>query len=292
MSAVAVELPHPCEVHIDNIRIEGRHRKDLGDIDALAKSIADVGLIQPVVVLPNYELVAGERRVAALRQLGGTVVPVTIINTLHDAADRLKAERDENRCRKDFTASELVALGKQLEDIERPKAKGRQRESGRRFGRGIDRSSPTGDNLSHTKTDDIVGDALGISATTYRRAKNVVAAANDADPVIANTAKDQLAKLDAGRTSVTAAAEVVKGAREAKSHKGRSDAKKQLRALDASTTSIQAIADGLETVFAGGFEQTCTPGVARSAAKAFREQIKRINVVLTQLDQHGKAQVK
>jgi len=40
------------------------------------------------------------------------------------ASDRLRAERDENQCRKDFTPSELAALGRQLEELERPKATG------------------------------------------------------------------------------------------------------------------------------------------------------------------------
>jgi hypothetical protein len=46
-----------------------------------------------------------------------------------DAALLLQAERDENTCRKDFTPSEAVAIGKELEELERPKAA--ERKSGR-----------------------------------------------------------------------------------------------------------------------------------------------------------------
>ena len=35
---------------LDSIRIGERHRKDMGDIDGLARSIADVGLLHPIVI--------------------------------------------------------------------------------------------------------------------------------------------------------------------------------------------------------------------------------------------------
>ncbi|SRR6266851_5612839 len=56
----------PSEQHrrrIGEIRVGRRHRRDLGDIDGLAASIADIGLLQPVVIMPDgmpeefYEIV-------------------------------------------------------------------------------------------------------------------------------------------------------------------------------------------------------------------------------------------
>ncbi len=40
-------------VPISAIRVGERHRKDMGDIDALAASIENVGLLQPIVELTN-----------------------------------------------------------------------------------------------------------------------------------------------------------------------------------------------------------------------------------------------
>ena len=37
---------------IDSIIVGERHRRDMGDIDGLAASIAEVGLLHPVVVRP------------------------------------------------------------------------------------------------------------------------------------------------------------------------------------------------------------------------------------------------
>src|SRR6516225_7356473 len=55
---------------IADITVGARYRKDLGDIEALARSIEEVGLLHPVVVTPDGTLIAGERRIAAYKHLG------------------------------------------------------------------------------------------------------------------------------------------------------------------------------------------------------------------------------
>lgn len=92
---------------IDRIVIGERDRDDLGDIDALGRSIADVGLLHPVVITPDRRLVAGGRRLAAVRALGWKTVPVTVVNL--DTVERaLRAEADENTERKSLTPTEAA----------------------------------------------------------------------------------------------------------------------------------------------------------------------------------------
>jgi hypothetical protein len=55
----------PATRRIDEIVIGELHRRDLGDIDGLAASIAELRLLHPVVVRPDGRLIAGERRLAA-----------------------------------------------------------------------------------------------------------------------------------------------------------------------------------------------------------------------------------
>ena len=55
---------------ISSIQIGNRVRKDMGDLQALADSIAEVGLLHPVVVNTRNELVAGERRRAVKEKNG------------------------------------------------------------------------------------------------------------------------------------------------------------------------------------------------------------------------------
>lgn len=57
----------PALIHIDR---ENRQRTELRDIDELAESIRNVGLINPPVIDKQYNLVAGERRLTACVQLG------------------------------------------------------------------------------------------------------------------------------------------------------------------------------------------------------------------------------
>src|SRR6516162_8097907 len=59
-------------IPIDSIRVGPRHRRDMGDIAGLAASIAELGLLHPVVIRPDGFLIAGERRLRAARKLGWT----------------------------------------------------------------------------------------------------------------------------------------------------------------------------------------------------------------------------
>jgi ParB family chromosome partitioning protein len=66
-------------IKIDEIIISNRIRKDLGDIQGLVNSIKEHGLIEPIVLkqtqendLTHIELVAGERRLTAMKQMGLT----------------------------------------------------------------------------------------------------------------------------------------------------------------------------------------------------------------------------
>jgi N6-adenosine-specific RNA methylase IME4 len=109
-------------VPITAIRVGRRHRKDLGDIRSLARSIQEVGLLHPVVIRPDCKLIAGERRLRALKLLGWTKVPVTVL----DLDKVIRGELAENVFRQDFRPSEMVAIARALEPILRREAKARQ----------------------------------------------------------------------------------------------------------------------------------------------------------------------
>lgn len=50
------------DLPIEKIRLGSRHRQDLGDLRELAQSIQEEGLLQPIGVTEDLELVFGERR--------------------------------------------------------------------------------------------------------------------------------------------------------------------------------------------------------------------------------------
>jgi ParB family chromosome partitioning protein len=163
-------------VAIDSIKVGSRHRKEMGDVTDLADSIDSLGLLHPIVVRDDLILVAGARRLAALKQLGRIDAPVHIVSNLQDAMPLLQAERDENTCRKDLTPGEAAALGAQLEKLERPEAKKRQ-------GTRTDLPEHSGNLPESSKGDtrDMVAAAVGLSGRTYEKAKEVVAAAQEPD---------------------------------------------------------------------------------------------------------------
>jgi hypothetical protein len=63
---------------IDEIVIGRRHRREMGDIAALAASIRDDTQLQPIVIRPVGTLFSGARRSQAFKLLGLTKVSGTI----------------------------------------------------------------------------------------------------------------------------------------------------------------------------------------------------------------------
>jgi len=106
---------------ISLIKVGSRFRKDLGDIGALAKSISEIGLLHPVVVNENNDLVAGVRRLEACKKLGWTDIPVHVVNL----EEIRKGQIQENVVRKDFVPSEIAAIYEALAPEEKAEAKER-----------------------------------------------------------------------------------------------------------------------------------------------------------------------
>ena len=101
---------------VDSITVGARHRKDLGDIGVLARSIADRGLLQPITITPDGALVCGLRRLEAIKQLGWRTTNVWV-RRVSDGAHRLLAEQDENAIRKPYTDLEAEELYREIKTL-------------------------------------------------------------------------------------------------------------------------------------------------------------------------------
>lgn len=172
-------------VRIADITVGKRSRRNNGDLTSLAASIDRLGLLHPIGLNGKRELIFGGRRLAACKSLGWADVPATILTTLDGAADALRAERDENTCREQPAPTELVELGRAIEALERPEAAKRQQSTqakpGERVGDVGGGKLPPPENKG--KTREKVGEALGISGSTYEKAKRVMEAAEVAPEV-------------------------------------------------------------------------------------------------------------
>ena len=104
-----VPNPHQPRVHFDE--------ETLGE---LAASIAQLGVLQPILVRPvddRYELIAGERRWRAARRAGLTAIPAVVRTS--DDVSAVEQALVENLHRQDLTPLEEAAAYQQLiEDFE------------------------------------------------------------------------------------------------------------------------------------------------------------------------------
>lgn len=171
------------EIPLARITVGNRYRKEMGDLELLAENIRANGLLQPIGVTEELELVFGERRLRAYRDvLKRTTIPARVVNV----PSILAGEYAENEIRKDFTPSERVAIAAAI-----------QRQIGSRQGQRTDRlrgkvpEVPPG-----TRTRETAAERAGFgNDKTYRQAARVVQ----------NGTPGLIHAMDAGKVSISAA---------------------------------------------------------------------------------------
>ena len=173
-------------IEINKVKVNERIRKDFWNIQELAEDIKTNGLINPPVVTPDYELIAGERRLRALKELGYNQIEVRVM-TVNDALHQLKLEISENENRKDFSFNEKMTWAKMLEVEYGKIAKENQ-------GNRNDLTSVG--NPTNVRVDTRVAQEVGFgSKDTYRQAKYI---SENAD-------EETIKKLDDGQLSINKA---------------------------------------------------------------------------------------
>ena len=112
-SLLPIEDVHP---HPDNVR------RDLGDLTELTNSIKAQGVLQPIVVVPSDDalagkamLIAGHRRLAASKAAGLGRIPAIVRTDLTTRAAQIEAMLVENLHRSDLTVMEEAFAYEQLE---------------------------------------------------------------------------------------------------------------------------------------------------------------------------------
>jgi len=109
-------------IPIELVGCANRFREDLGDIDALSRSIKEKGLIQPLAVQVlhdgTYSLLAGGRRLEACKAAGFDQVPVRIYDEDLSDLQRRSIELEENIQRKDLGFQEEVNLQREIHNLQ------------------------------------------------------------------------------------------------------------------------------------------------------------------------------
>lgn len=102
-------------VKLSDIVVGERFRKDLGNIDELTESIKEKGILQPITLDTEFNLLAGGRRYAAATAAELATVPA-LIREITGEIDAREVELFENIHRKSFAWHEECAL---LAEIDR-----------------------------------------------------------------------------------------------------------------------------------------------------------------------------
>ena len=178
-------------IDITKVKTENRIRKDFGNIQELADDIRQNGLINPPVVIAEtdgtFTLLAGERRLRAMKSLGYRQVEVRTWGSLTDE-QKLNIEISENEVRKDFSKAERVEYARRLEKIESVKARERMSDGGK--GK---------ENFPTLQTRDVVAEKVGIgSGKQYEKEKYIVDNADTLTP-------EDFADWDEGKLSTNKA---------------------------------------------------------------------------------------
>ena len=169
---------------ISDIKVGNRHRKDMGDLTSLADSIKEEGLLQPIGVTEKLELVFGERRLRAHKDI---LKKKTILARIVDVRSIIQGEYAENEIRKNFTPSERVAIAKAIE-----------RKVGNRQGQRTDKQlvGKIPQVGAGKKTREVAAERAGFgNDKTYRQAAKVVQ----------NGTARLIQAMDSGRVSISAA---------------------------------------------------------------------------------------
>lgn len=139
-----------------------RRRVSDAQVADLIDSITRLGLLQPLVVTPHNNLIAGRHRLEAVRRLGWAIVPAVVVELDH-VQTRLAAV-DENLIRNDL--NRLQRFEHVVERAELVAALGQRKRVGR------PRNADTVSAFSKTTAD--IAAASGLSGRTLQRATKIV----------------------------------------------------------------------------------------------------------------------
>ena len=183
-------------LHISEVRVAERIRKDNGGLEELANDIREHGLINPITVMEQteggYVLIAGLRRLKAMELLGAEEIRATVMTAL-EADEMLMLEIAENEQRKEFTVSEKLAFAEKLKAVEAEKAKQRQIRKSSNFV--VANRPPQTKHAETGKARDIVAQKAGFTSTTQMRRAQAVS----------ESRPDLMEQVDKGEKSISGA---------------------------------------------------------------------------------------
>jgi ParB/RepB/Spo0J family partition protein len=103
-------------IPLDQIKVGTRFREELGDIESLAQSLESEGLINPITLDSDHNLLAGGRRLAAAQLLKWETISANIMR-IDSEGDLRIIELVENVQRKDLSWAEQANLVNRINEL-------------------------------------------------------------------------------------------------------------------------------------------------------------------------------
>lgn len=176
---------------ITRISVNTRLRRRLGDLTDLQESMQKRGLINPVTVTADGELITGERRLRSAEALGWDQIDVRIWRPA-EGLELLDVEAEENLCRLDLTPGEAELYFQRRKELIAPEA-----EKAMKAGKADpSRNSTKVNDPNARKTDARAAKGTGYSPDTLKKVQEVrEAAEKDADEEVREEAEQQYETL-------------------------------------------------------------------------------------------------
>ena len=200
--------PSNLKPHSKNTEIYG-DTDDIGDLDATFKeSIAEKGVLEPLVITNGKEIISGHRRWLAARDAGLGSVPVRYSEFDDELAER-EALIEFNRQR-EKTPGQIVNEFEEMLEIEQEKAKEREKEAGRVGGKGSENFHDPSQGRAKDKAAEKVN--ADVSGRTLEKGKKVKdkAESDDEPAEVQEAAREAWDGLQSGEESFNGAYEQVK----------------------------------------------------------------------------------
>lgn len=206
------------------IKVGQRYRTDASaDVESLAKSIKEIGLIHAITIDTDNNLVAGWRRLKAYASLGIKQIPVNIVDTLTSASIALSAERVDTTEAVPMSNADMLIYVAKLAELDRPEARARRSAA---ISRGNKVRYATGQPSQHVKltwrdrapdeTRTIVGKTVGMSPATTSRLISIARRLDSKDQPVKELAEKAYVDLVDGVAIHTAFERMSKAIREIK----------------------------------------------------------------------------
>ena len=103
----------------ESIIVRKRIRQELGDISGLMESLKTYGQLTPIIINEKHELIAGFRRLQAVKRLGWKSIEAVVIDRPTEQ-QKLEVELEENIQRLALAPEEIADGMARLQRLRRP----------------------------------------------------------------------------------------------------------------------------------------------------------------------------